>query len=80
MWALAKAYSQAGLKSEALDAARRVVDFAPGDENFASLIDWLDGAGRKREAERTLARALKIFPDSETLLRIKAERLAAQAR
>lgn len=78
MWALADAYAQAGLKSEALNAARLAAGFAPGAESFASLIDRLDGANRKREAEKTLARALKTFPDSETLLRAKAERRAAQ--
>lgn len=78
--ALAEAYAQAGSKGEAVEAARRATDFAPGAENFAALIERLDDANRKREADKTLFRALKIFPDSETLLRAKAERRAVQGQ
>jgi tetratricopeptide (TPR) repeat protein len=77
-WALSKIYLRAGQKDAALEAARRATSLAPGAPNQAALIEFLNSAGRRYEAGKTLDRALEKYPAAPLLWRLKAERALAQ--
>jgi tetratricopeptide (TPR) repeat protein len=71
-WALAKAYDEAGLKAEALQAARAAVASAGGPEEIARLAAFYQEHDRDAAAASLLTGALRSAPNDEALLEEQA--------
>ena len=79
-WALANAYTAAGLGAEALKASRAALASEPGPSHVILLTGFYSELGRTSEVEKILAAGLVTSPNHPALLSQRAESLASLDR
>jgi len=79
-WALADAYHEAEMESEAITTGQAALKLAPGPENQERLAMVYGFAGRGTEGLNLLTDALKQYPNNITLLERRAKMLHARSR